>query len=187
MSERIIPLLHDPDSNVRESAVKIAGYFGYPGSAAALVDLSRDPNDRVRTAAIEHLPYTEDDRALGVLIQALKDDTANVRAAAARALGTMDTPKVVQHLIDGLSDADMWVRYFSARALGRLRSEDSVEALEKVVKSEKFNHVRIAALDSLGQIGGPRVASIVAGLTKDDDADVAHAAHVALEKVGRRE
>jgi HEAT repeat protein len=99
----------------------------------------------------------------------------------------MDDPQVVERLIEALADEDVWVRYFSARALGRLRSEDSVEALEKVVKSEKFNHVRIAALDSLGQIGGPRVASIVAGLTKDDDADVAHAAQVALEKVGRRE
>ena len=190
MSERIIPFLHDPDSNVRESAVKIAGYFGYPESAAALVELSHDPNERVRTAAIEHLPYMEDNRAfdvLGVLVHALKDETPNVRAAAARALGTMDTPKVIQHLIEGLADEDVWVRYFSARALGRRRSEDSVAALEKIVTSEKFNHVRIAALDSLGQIGGPRVAGIVAGLVKDDDADVAHAAQVALEKVGRHE
>jgi HEAT repeat protein len=186
LSERIIPLLHDPDSNVRESAVKIAGYFGYPESAEALVELSRDPHERVRTAAIEHLPYTEDHRALDVLVHALKDETPNVRAAAARALGTMDTPKVIQPLVDGLSDDDVWVRYFSARGLGRRGSEDSVAALEKVVNSEKFNHVRIAALDSLGQIGGPRVAGIVAGLVRDDDANVAHAAQVALEKLGQR-
>ena len=75
----------------------------------------------------------------------------------------------------------------SARALGRLRSEDSVAALEKVIESERFNHVRIAALDSLGQIGSPRVAGIVAGFVRDDDADVAHAAQIALEKVGQRE
>jgi len=50
-----------------------------------------------------------------------------------------------------------------------------------VIEKEKFNHVRIAALDSLGQIGGPRVASIVEGLIRDDDPDVAHAAQVALE------
>ncbi|HEX5832547.1 MAG TPA: HEAT repeat domain-containing protein [Pyrinomonadaceae bacterium] len=188
MSERIIPLLHDPEPNVRESAVKIAGYFGYPGAAAALVDLSRDPNERVRTAAIEHLPYVEEERAVfEVLVHALKDETLNVRAAAARALGTLDTPKVVQHLIDALADDDPWVRYYSARALGRRRSEDSITALEQVVDSESFNHVRIAALDSLGQIGGPRVARIVARLVTDTDADVAHAAQVALEKVGHRE
>lgn len=183
MSERIIPLLHDPDPNVRESAVKIAGYFGYPESAAALVELSRDQNERVRTAAIEHLPYMEAERTFDVVVRGLKDEAPTVRAAAARALGAMDTPKVVQHLINGLSDDDVWVRYFSARALGRRRSEDSVAALEKVVKTEKFNHVRIAALDSLGQIGGLRVAGIVEGLVRDDDADVAHAARVALEKV----
>ncbi|HEU4931807.1 MAG TPA: HEAT repeat domain-containing protein, partial [Pyrinomonadaceae bacterium] len=182
MSKRIIPLLHDPDPNVRESAVKIAGYFGYPESADALLELSHDSNERVRCAALEHLPFVDDERALDVLIHAMKEETSNVRAAAARALGNMFGPEVVQPLIEGLSDEDGWVRSFSARALGRQRSEDSVEALKKVVEKEKFNHVRIAALDSLGQIGGERIAGIVTGLVKDDDPDVAHAAQAALGK-----
>ena len=126
--------------------------------------------------------YVEDERAFDVLVQAMKEETPNVRAAAARALGNMDAPEVVQPLIEGLADEDVWVRYFSARALGRRRSEESVEALKRVVEKEKFNHVRIAALDSLGQIGGERIAGIVAGLVKDDDPDVAHAAQVALGK-----
>ena len=182
MSERIIPLLHDPDPNVRESAVKIAGYFGYPEAAAALLELSHDSNERVRCAALEHLPYVDDERALDVLVHAMKEETPNVRAAAARALGHMFAPEAVQPLIEGLSDEDVWVRYFSARALGRIRSENSVEALKRVVEKEKFNHVRIAALDSLGQIGGERIAGIVGELVKDDDPDVAHAAKGALGK-----
>jgi len=182
MSERIIPLLHDPDPNVRESAVKIAGYFGYPEAGSALVELSRDPNERVRCAALEHLPFVEDERAFEVLANAMKEETRNVRAAAARALGNMDAPQVVTQLIAGLSDEDVWVRYFSARALGRHRAEESIEALERVIEKEEFNHVRIAALDSLGQIGGQRVAGIVGALIKDDDPDVARAAKVALSK-----
>ena len=182
MAERIIPLLHDPDPNVRESAVKIAGYFGYPEAAAALLELSHDLNQRVRCAALEHLPFVEDEHALDVLIHAMKEETPEVRAAAARALGNMFAPEVVRPLIEGLADEDVWVRYFSARSLGRVRSEDSVEALKRIVEHEKFNHVRIAALDSLGQIGGERIAGIVAGLVKDDDPDVAHAAEVALSK-----
>ena len=187
ISERIIPLLHDPDPNVRESAVKIAGYFGYPEAASAVIDLSRDPNERVRCAAIEHLPFVEDDRAFDVLVEAFKDKTPNVRAAAARALGNMDAPEVIRPLIKGLSDEDVWVRYFSARALGRRRADDSVDALRKVLENEGFNHVRIAALDSLGQIGGRRVAGIVAGVISDDDPDVARAAQAALEKCQRAE
>jgi hypothetical protein len=96
----------------------------------------------------------------------------------------MDAPEVVQPLIEGLSDEDVWVRYFSARALGRRRSPSAVEALGKVVENEKFNHVRIAALDSLGQIGGERIAGIVGGLIRDDDPEVARAAQVALGKSG---
>lgn len=185
MSKRIIPLLHDPDPNVRESAVKIAGYFGYPEAASALIELSRDPDERVKCAAIEHLPYVEDERSLTVLAHAIKDETSNVRAAAARALGHMDAPDTVRQLVEALGDEDVWVRYFSARALGRQRSEESVAALEKVIEKEKFNHVRIAALDSLGQIGGQRIAVIVGGLVRDDDPDVAHAAQVALGKIGQ--
>ena len=187
ISERIIPLLHDPDPNVRESAVKIAGYFGYPEAASDVIDLSRDPNERVRCAAIEHLPFVEDERAFDVLVEAFKDKTPNVRAAAARALANMDAPEVIRPLIKGLSDEDVWVRYFSARALGRRRADDSVEALQQVLENEGFNHVRIAALDSLGQIGGRRVAGIVAGLVSDDDPDVARAAQAALEKCQREE
>ena len=182
LGKRIIPLLHDPDPNVRESAVKIAGYFGYPEAAGALVDLSRDSSERVRSAALDHLPYVEDERALDVLAQAIKVETPNVRAAAARALGNMDAPEAVRQLIEGLDDEDVWVRYFSARALGRRRSEESVEALARAIEKEKFNHVRIAALDSLGQIGGDRVAAIVGSLISDQDRDVAHAAQVALGK-----
>jgi HEAT repeat protein len=187
MSKRIIPLLHDPDPNVRESAVKVAGYFGYPDSAGALLELSRDAEERVRCAAVEHLPYVEDKRVLDALVHALKEDTPHVRAAAARALGNMDHPKVVRQLIDALADDDPWVRYFSARALGRRRSTDSIEALESLLRKEKFNHVRIAALDSLGQIGGERIAGIVRGLVQDDDPDVARAAEAALANSGQRE
>src|SRR5215213_340675 len=182
VSERIIPLLHDSDPNVRESAVKIAGYFGYPKAASGLVELSRDPNERVRCAAIEHLPFVEEERAFDVLVHAMKEETPNVRAAAARALGSMDAPKVIEQLTEGLADEDVWVRYFSARALGRLRSEEGVAALERLIAKEEFNHVRIAALDSLGQIGGQRVAEIARGLVRDDDRDVARAAQVALGK-----
>ncbi|HKG59923.1 MAG TPA: HEAT repeat domain-containing protein [Pyrinomonadaceae bacterium] len=185
MSQRIIPLLHDRDPNVRESAVKIAGYFGFPEAAGALVELSRDPNERVRCAAIEHLPFIEDERAFDVLAGALKEETPNVRAAAARALGNMDAPQVVEHLIEALSNDEVWVRYFSARALGRRRDAGSVEALKRVIEKDEFNHVRIAALDSLGQIGGPRVAAIVAGLIHDDDLDVAHAAQLAFNRTER--
>lgn len=187
MSKRIIPLLHDSDPNVRESAVKIAGYFGYPDAAGALLDLSDDSEERVRCAAIEHLPFVEDERVLDVLARAIKRETPTVRAAAARALANLDAPQADSYLIEALADDDVWVRYFSARALGRRRSADSVATLEKVVEQEQFNHVRIAALDSLGQIGGGRVAGIAAGLVRDDDPDLAHAAQVVLGKSGQRE
>lgn len=183
LSKRMIPLLHDPDPNVRESAVKIVGYFGYPGSADELLDRCNDENERVRSAAIEHLPYIEDPRTLAALIRAIKEGTPAARAAAARAFGNVDSAEAVKYLIEALADEDVWVRYFSARALGRCHSTDCITALERVLRDEEFNHVRIAALDSLGQIGGPHSAGVVAGLIDDNDREVAQAARVALEQM----
>jgi len=56
-----------------------------------------------------------------------------------------------------------------------------------VLRKEKFNHVRIAALDSLGQIGGERIAGMVTGFVSDADPEVAHAAQAAVEKSGKSE
>jgi HEAT repeat protein len=180
MEKRIIPLLNDPDPNVRESAAKIAGYFGYAESAGGLIELCRDPHEQVRCAAVEHLPYLENKRVLDVLSRAIKEETPKVRAAAARALGNLEAAESVRYLVEALADEDAWVRYFSARALGRQRSKDSIEALEKVLLEEEFNPVRIAALDSLGQIGGERVAGIVGDLVEDSDPLVRRAAADAL-------
>ena len=56
-----------------------------------------------------------------------------------------------------------------------------------MLEKEKFTHVRIAALDSLGQIGGERIAGVVGELISDDDPDVAQAAQAAVKRSGQRE
>ena len=83
----------------------------------------------------------------------------------------MDGQEVVSAFNGGLADDDARVRYFPVRGRWVAECEESVEALEDVVKKEKFNHVQIAAPDEVGQIGGQRIAGIVSGLVRDDDPD----------------
>ena len=183
VAQRIITLLGDPDPNIRESAVRIAGYFGFPEATHLLIELCDDSDERVRCAAIEHLAYVEDEQATAVLVRTINQGTAKARAAAVRALSNLDAPNVARYLTAGLSDEDMWVRYFSARGLGRRGSQEAIAVLERVIAIEKFHHVRIAALDSLGQIGGKHASGIVAKLLGDEDTDLALAAVSALGKI----
>jgi HEAT repeat protein len=185
MPGRVLPLLGDADPNVRESAVKIAGYFGYPGCVDPLLERCRDEDERVRRAAVEHLPYLEDERATPALVRALRHETPKVRAAAAGAMAQAEGPEISTHLIEALGDEDSWVRYFAARSLGRRRVVESTSALAKLAQADRANHVRIAAVEALGEIGGERAARFVAPLVNSDDSDLARAAHRALDRIRR--
>jgi HEAT repeat protein len=180
MPARVLPLLSDADPNVRESAVRIAGYFGYPECADLLLERCLDEDERVRRAAVEHLPYLEDERATPALVRALRHETPKVRAAAAGAMAQAEEPEVSTHLIEALADEDSWVRYFTARTLGRLSVKESAEALAGLVRDDKSNHVRIAAVEALGHIGGETAVRDISPLVNSDEPDLARAAVNAL-------
>ncbi len=183
MPARIIPLLEDADPNVRESAVRIAGYFGYPECAELLLARCDDREERVRRAAVEHLPYLEDARVVGTLIRALKEGTPKVRASAAGALAHVDEAETIPCLVDALADEDAWVRYFAARSLGGRGARESLDALAGLARADRFNHVRIAALDALGRIGAERAAAIAASFVESEDLDLGRAAVAALGNI----
>ena len=178
MQERIRPLLKNENPLVRESAARIAGYFGYADCADLLIDCSSDEDERVRKAAVEHLPFLEDDRIMEVLADKLSTDTPKVRAAAASALGQIQG--VDNMLVNALNDNDPWVRYFAAHSLGRLESSSSVSALSRIATEDPLNHVRIAALEALGQIGGNEAVEAITSQLRSNDRDVSRVAEQAL-------
>jgi HEAT repeat protein len=183
MPARVLPLLKDADPNVRESAVKVAGYFGYPECADLLLERCRDEDERVRRAAVEHLPFLEDERATPALMSALRHETPKVRAAAAGAMALAEGSKVSSCLMEALGDEDSWVRYFAARSLGRRKVVESTEALATLARDDKANHVRIAAVEALGHIGGETAVGAIAPLLKSADADLVRVAAEALGKL----
>jgi len=184
MPERIKPLLRHADPLVRESAAKIAGYFGYESCADELINCCNDEDELVRKAAVEHLPFLEDERVNPLLRERLQTDTPKVRAAAAAALGNVTDAE--NDLIEALKDEDTWVRYFAAKSLGRLRSSLSVPKLIELANHDSFTHVRIAALEALGQIGSPNAINTIQAHLTSDDRDVARVAREALGETGKQ-
>lgn len=183
MPGHVLPLLEDADPNVRESAVKIAGYFGYTECVELLLERCRDEDERVRRAAVEHLPFLEDERAAPALVRALRNGTPKVRAAAAGAMALAEGPEVSAALIEALGDEDSWVRYFAARSLGRQLMAESTDALAALARDDSANHVRIAAVEALGRIGGETAVRVITPLLKSDEPDLVRVAVEALGKL----
>ena len=184
MHARSVRLLNDPDPRVRESAVKISGYFGYEECIDLLLERCHDEEESVQRAALEHIPYLEDDRVAPVLVDALENERPRVRAAAARALGQVESSGTLPALLSALNDDDSWVRYFSARSIGVHGYTEGLDALARLAREDSANHVRIAAMESLGKIGGPRAVAALAPLAESKDPELARAAITGLGLIG---
>ena len=73
----------DPDPTVRESALKIAGYFGYPACLDRVLACCQDAAESVRRTAVEQLPFFDDARVSSGSLRHSTIDAPPVRAAAA--------------------------------------------------------------------------------------------------------
>jgi HEAT repeat protein len=161
MAARIPPMLTDTDPLVRESAVKIAGYFGYPQCTEPFLACCTDEDETVRAAAVEHLPYFDDPRVLGVLATAISSDSGRTRAAAAKALAAVPDSAAHALLEKSLHDTEPWVRYFSAISLGQQRVSRALDELARAASSDFAPHVRVAAVEAVGAIGGEHAARLL--------------------------
>ncbi|WP_017721262.1 HEAT repeat domain-containing protein [Kamptonema formosum] len=186
MSARMVELLRDPNPYIRESAVKIAGYFAFAECLDLLFERCTDPDERVRRAAIEHIPYLEDPRVLPALARALESDSSAVRAAAARAFSLVESDRAFPYLKQALCDPDPWVRYYAARSTGTHGYREAVAALTHLVLTDRANQVRAAAVEALGRIAhisqAETIVKLLAPLATDEsgDGDLARAAIAAL-------
>ena len=184
MHVRAVTLLNDPDPRVRESAVKISGYFGYAECIDLLLDRCRDEDESVRRAAIEHIPYMENDRVVPILVDALENGAPAVRASAARAFAQVENGRALPALLAALNDDDPWVRYFAVRSIGVHGYTESLRELAELARMDPADHVRIAAMESLGRIGGPRAVAVLAPLAESEDPALARAALTGLGLIG---
>lgn len=184
MPERIATLIESADPFVRESAVRIAGYFGYDTTVSALLARAEDAEEAIRAAAIEHLPFVEDPRVFMTAQRGLGDSSPRVRAAAVRALARLEDQGAHDALLWALRDADLWVRYYAARALGERGARVAVPALIASACGDAAPHVRIAAFDALGLIGDTESVPTLLECADNQDDDVAAAALRALGMLG---
>ena len=175
--------LNHPDPRVRECSIRVAGYFGFEGCADGIIDRLNDDSNDVRRAAIEQLPVVMHPQALPALVSAMANDMPRNRAAAAHAAGFVDDPSIDSALLDALGDDEAWVRYFAAGSIARRQSGAAIPALVQRALHDDATHVRIAAMQALGVLDAPHLASVAVPLIREADPDLAAAALAALSSV----
>ena len=179
MEKSVQRLLRDRSARVRESAARIAGYFGYASCLDAMLQLGADEDEQVRRAVIEHLPNFDDPRAARLVLEALRsDDASTVRAAAARGVSHIPGAEAMQALLRACEDRDLWVRYYAIRALSRREGgrDGLLPILTQLAQRDAAPPVRIAAIEAVAEIPGADAAPLLASLVRDPEREVAESA-----------
>ncbi len=124
----LLPLLNDPDSDVREAV--IAGLVrGGQAAIHGLVDTLEHGDVNAREGAARALGQIGGKIATDALIAALADDSAWVRIPAAQGLGAMSAQKAVDPLIACLEDEDAGVRSAAVEALTAIGTRKALMAV----------------------------------------------------------
>lgn len=130
-------------------------------------------------------PIPERDVMAAGLVKALSDKDSEVRSAAITALETAGTDASTSGLAKVLqSDSDDLNRMYAAAALGNLKATPSIRALETAARSKaQKEHVRRAAIASLGKIGGEQAKAALGGIAKIVPAELSDDVDKALDQV----
>jgi putative membrane-bound dehydrogenase-like protein len=126
---------------------------------------STDPG--VRAVAVEGLAVTQAVAAAALVRDRLGDKDAGVRRAAAAAVGKLNERSAVPLLLTLAHDPDAGVRRSSLESL-RVLKEPSAVPLAVAALAEV--EARRAALEVIGELGGPEQANVVVDIAQRDPA-----------------
>jgi HEAT repeat protein len=179
----LVPLLRDPDPQVRWSAARGLGTIGHvsalPPLLASLEGTRPLPVDVVADAVTQIR-----ESPVPLLRQALRSRSGPMRAVAVELLGRFQALASAGDLIRVLrEDESLEVRARTARALGRLGSPRAVTALLTALEREAMA-VRAQTVWALGQIGDAQAVPALRGVLVGASKQLSELAAAALAAMG---
>ncbi|MEE8435462.1 MAG: HEAT repeat domain-containing protein [bacterium] len=107
--------------------------------------------------------------ATAALIHLLGSENDYFRCLAARGLGRIGTPAALEPLIERLWDEDEDVSQDAALALGDLADLRAVDALCEFYAMVELPELKVAAVEALGRLGGPKAAELLLTVARTRD------------------
>mgnify|MGYP001596086446 FL=1 len=120
-----------------------------------------------------------------LLIETYKNENSFVRAAVLRAAGESHDIKLIPLLTKGLEDYYPTARLFALQGLKNISRTAVLTAARKLTNDTDI-WVRSAAVEILGDEGGPEVAEEIRGYLKSYDVPMKLAASAGLVKLGKK-
>lgn len=123
IGEKLRPLLHHPDADVRYWGATLLGRHAVEGVDRDLATLATDPAPLVRKAAVASLAEVGGPRLRDIARVLMNDATWFVRAHAARALASTGDAEAAAEIAPLLADREWWVRLAAKESLQSLGDE----------------------------------------------------------------
>ena len=158
-----------PDPHKAEVILAL-GALKDPAASDLLMAIARNPDeDKVRRMyAADALGKIGDSRALPILRDMFAEKDALIRMYAASALSRFSLEDVFPALLQGLRDENWKVREQSAKSLARSLTAAQKDSAQKILsykaEFDPVSQVRLASIQSLGEIGGDGAFTFLLGL-----------------------
>jgi HEAT repeat protein len=172
MPHRIEKFIQNENPLIRESAIHIAGYFGYSNCKNLVKLCLEDPDVRVVCAAIENLPFFDMEETNQLLSGLYNQGSSRVRTSVVKAATHIDEPNKFETLKQSLNDSDAWVRYYAVRSVSNHLMYDYLPQLTEVAQTDKAIHVRLAAIEAIGRMNGVGSIPVFAKMLSDSNPDI---------------
>lgn len=183
----VVPLLGDPDVDVRRVAARALGFIGDPSAAGGVLDAVRNQQGRIGLPA---WVAAEALLAMGAGITAeLKDGLASadhfVRSVCVMVAGYGTFASVVPQLrILLATDTEPDVRTGATVALGLIGNADDLATLEWLTHASETTVLRRSAATALGDLGRSEALDTLVGLLGDGDRRLAGLAADSMVRIG---
>ena len=200
LQTRIRAMVKDPDPRVRQASVLLVAHQGDAEALGALLaGLKTEEVQDVRQAILTALGHLKSPEALPAVMAEIASNYDSVAAAAALALSRIASDKpltgevlskassalVKRYKRKGQEDksAAVAVREAVLTAMGVIRHKSFLAVLRSALKDTEAT-VRLAAVNSLAQVGQDADADSIAALVGDSDRGVRVASIATLGKLG---
>ncbi len=193
----LLPLAQrDPAEQVRAAAASALGRFLYLAECEefdprqgtvirnALESIVLDQSQPIDVArrALESLAHVDDERIRGLIDWAYEHGDERLRASAIFAMGRSADAAWADTVLEELQSDTPAVRYEAALASGEIQIQRAVEPLIALTTTGDAD-IRLAAIWSLGQIGGQRARHALERLADSADESTALAAEEAIAEL----
>lgn len=171
-------------ADMRKIAVYTMGYINAEFFFEDLAIAMDDTDALVRKTAIEAIGYglPESEAKNKMLIFAMQDEDKDVRLSTVGIMSEQLNEELIPSLLTALSDTDDWVKMRTLEVLGLYKVDSAVPMIvEMIPKSEQL--VKLKIVETFALIGGDQAFQALLGLVASDNAEIQHAAQVAMESI----